>query len=118
MAGPVTGSPLKIVVVALWLVYTEKVWEIPESILLRFTVTVAPAGTEMVLRLKARFCAVRLTVMEPAVEAGEGLAVGAAGAEPVGEADGVGGKLAGLTTNQTPPIPLPLVSPGALSLIK
>jgi hypothetical protein len=49
-----------------------------------------------------------------AVAEGDALAAGDAD----GEAVGVGGKFPGSTTNQTPATPLPLVSPGAVSLMK
>lgn len=62
--------PLKIVVAALESVYTAKLCGIPESLLLKLTVTFAPAGTVIVFLSNARFCAarsivIRCTVVEP-----------------------------------------------------
>ncbi len=92
----------------------------PESWLLKLTVTAAPAGTVIVLRSKVKFFAVRLMVTALPLEVGDAVGVELGGGLDKGVAVNVGegGKLAGFTTNQTPLMPLPLVSPGALSLTK
>ncbi len=80
--GPVMILPTKIAVVADESVYTARLCEMPLSLLLKFTVTFAPAGTVIVFLSKAMFCATRSTVTgAPADEA-----VGAAVAEEVGTA--------------------------------
>lgn len=56
--------------------------------LLKLTVTGAPARTEIVLMLNARFCAVRLAVFEAGEAVALAVAVAVAVAVAEGEADG------------------------------
>ncbi len=91
VVGPVIICPTKIDCEALESVYTAKLCGIPLSILLKLMVTCAPAGTVMVLILKAIFCATRFRVVPPpGEEPGEGEAAGGALAEGAGEAGAEG----------------------------
>ena len=60
--GPVTNLPVNSVVFAVESVYREKLCIIPESLLVKLIVTLAPGGTTIVLVSKARFWAVSVTV--------------------------------------------------------
>ncbi len=62
LVGPVTMLPTNIDVAALELVYTAKLCGTAASMLLKFTVTFAPAGTVIVPILNARFCATKSMV--------------------------------------------------------
>ncbi len=66
LAGPVIVSPTKIGLVwppaRFW--YTAKLWGMPESLLSKFTVTAAPAGTLIVFKLNALFWAIRSIVTD------------------------------------------------------
>ena len=62
LVGPVMMLPTNIDVAALELVYTAKLCGTAASMLLKFTVTFAPAGTVIVPVLNARFCATKSMV--------------------------------------------------------
>jgi hypothetical protein len=68
--------PVNMAVVAEEFVYTAKLCGMPESWLSKFTVTDAPAGTVIVLKLNAILCAIRSMVTLWAVVVGVVVGVG------------------------------------------
>jgi hypothetical protein len=82
---PVMALPLKMTTVAVLSVYTEKLWSLASSLLLKLTVTTTPFGTVIVFLSNCKFWAVRSIV----TAVGAGVTVGLEGVVWEGEAGGL-----------------------------